>query len=69
MIIKTKKNFQKMLMKGTKIFLKKKKTKSANILVRDIEIFLYDRERYKNLLENETQRLAEYRNNYSILEK
>ena len=69
MIIKTKKNFQKMLMKGTKIFLKKKKTKSANILVSDIEIFLYDRERYKNLLENETQRLAEYRNNYSILEK
>ena len=69
MIIKTKKNFKKMLMKGTKIFLKKKKTKSANILVSDIEIFLYDRERYKNLLENETQRLAEYRNNYSILEK
>ena len=69
MIIKTKNNFQKMLMKGTKIFLKKKKTKSANILVSDIEIFLYDRERYKNLLENETQRLAEYRNNYSILEK
>ena len=69
MIIKTEKNFQKMLMKGTKIFLKKKKTKSANILVSDIEIFLYDRERYKNLLENETQRLAEYRNNYSILEK
>ena len=69
MIIKTKKNFQKMLMKGTKIFLKKKKTKSANILVSDIEIFLYDRERYKNLLENETQRFAEYRNNYSILEQ
>ena len=65
MIIKTKKNVQKMLMKGTKIFLKKKKTKSANIFVSDIKIFLRDRERYKNLLENETQRLVEYRNNYS----
>ena len=52
-------------MKGTKIFLKKKKTKSANIFVSDIKIFLCDRERYKNLLENETQRLVEYRNNYS----
>ena len=40
---KTKKNFtiiKKKHMKGTKIFLKKKKTKSTNMLVTKIEIFL-----------------------------
>ena len=36
----TQKIFQKRLVKGTKIFLKKKKTKSTNILVTDVEIFL-----------------------------
>ena len=30
---KTKKSFQKRIVKGTKIFLKKKKAKSANMLV------------------------------------
>ena len=37
---KTRNSFQKRLVKGTKIFLKKKKTKSTNMLVSDIEIFL-----------------------------
>ena len=37
---KTKKSFQKRIVKGTKIFLKKKKAKSANMLVSYIEIFL-----------------------------
>ena len=37
---KTKKNFKKKHVEGTKIFLNKKKTKSVNILVSDIEIFL-----------------------------
>ena len=32
---KTKKSFQKKLLKDIKIFLKKKKTESANMLVRD----------------------------------
>ena len=56
---KNKKILKKKHVKGTKIFLKKKKTKSANILVSDIEIFLkkkekrqYGCERYKNLLED-----------------
>ena len=34
---KTKKIFEKKLVKGTKIFLKKKKTKSSNILLSHIE--------------------------------
>ena len=37
---KTKKSSKKKQVKGTKIFLKKKKTKIANILVSNIEIFL-----------------------------
>ena len=37
---KTKKSFEKRLVKGTKISLKKEKTKSVNMLVSDIEIFL-----------------------------
>ena len=37
---KTKKSFQKKLVRGSKIFLMKKKTKSANMLVSDIEICL-----------------------------
>ena len=58
---KTKKGFQKKLVKSTKIFLKKK-TKSTNMLLSYMEIFLkkkkkkkcpYDHERYKNLLKHE----------------
>ena len=36
----SRKGFQTRLMKGTKIFLKKKKTKSTNMLMSNIEIFL-----------------------------
>ena len=66
------KNFQKRLVKGTKIFLKIKKILvSANILF-DIEIVLkkkkekkcqYGREQYKNLLEDE------YRKNSSRMQE
>ena len=37
---KTKKSFEKKPVKGTKIFLKNKKTKSDNMLLSEIEIFL-----------------------------
>ena len=37
---KTKKSFQKRLVKGTKIFLQEEIPKSVNMLVSDIEIFL-----------------------------
>ena len=37
---KTKKDFQKRLVKRTKIFLKSKTTKRTNMLLSDIEIFL-----------------------------
>ena len=37
---KTKKGFQKRLAEGTRIFLKKKNTKSTNMLVSNIETFL-----------------------------
>ena len=37
---KMNKSFSKKDVKGTKIFLKKKKTKSCNMLVSDIDIFL-----------------------------
>ena len=63
---KTKKSFQKRLVKGTKIFLKKKKRKSTNMLVSDIEISLkkketkrrYGRERYKKLLQEGKQKVS-----------
>ena len=60
---KAEKSFKKKHVKGNKFFLKKKRTKSINMLVRDIEIFLnmkkkhqYGCERYKNLLENECRK-------------
>ena len=46
-----------MLVKGLKIFLKKKKK------------LKYDRKRYRNLTEDEKQRLVEYRKNYSKIQK
>ena len=54
-------------MNGTKIFLKKKKTKSSNTLVSGIDIFLMNkkkkrqcgRKRYENLY---------FKNNYSIMQ-
>ena len=36
---KTKKSFQKRLVKGIKIFLKKKKKRSVNMVVNDIKFF------------------------------
>ena len=56
-----KKGFKKMLVKGTKIFQKKKKTKRENMVVNYIEIFLK--------MKNEERRLAEYRKNYSKMQK
>ena len=58
---KTKKSFTKNHVKGTKIFLKKKKTNRANMLVSDRNPSeeekekkrQYDCEQYKNLLEDE----------------
>ena len=49
-----KERLQKKLVKDIKIFLKKKKKKKRQ----------YDRERYKNLLENEKNKLVEYRKKY-----
>ena len=48
-----KERLQKKLMKDIKIFLKKKKNKKRQ----------YGRERYKNLLEDEKQKLVDYRKN------
>ena len=48
---------KKMLVKGLKIFLKKKKK------------LKYGRKRYRNLTEDEKQRLVEYRKNYSKIQK
>ena len=49
---KTKKSFQKRLVKGTKIFLNMKKTKSANMYVRNIEIFLKMTKKSVNMVVN-----------------
>ena len=50
--------FQQRLMNSIKIFLKKKKNKKRQ----------YGRDRYRYLTEDEKQRLAEYRKNYSKME-
>ena len=42
---KQKQTFKKGQLKGTKIFLKKKTTKGANMLVSDIEIFLKNKKK------------------------
>ena len=64
-----KEEFQKKrLVKDVKIFPKKRKTNSTNMLVKDGEIFLARKnkkwkhgcEQYKNLPENEKQKLVEY---------
>ena len=65
-IKKTKKGFQKSLVKGNKIFLKKKKTKDNNMLVSDIDIFLNNKKKRRvkmvvnAFLKDEKQRLVEY---------
>ena len=52
--LKTKKGFQKRLVKGTKIFLKKKKSKGANMLLSDIEIFLKKKKKRRaNMMVND----------------
>ena len=48
-----KERLQKKLMKDIKIFLKKKKNKKRQ----------YGRERYKNVLEDEKQKLVDYKKN------
>ena len=50
------KAFKKRLVKGTKTFLKKKKTKSANMLMSNIEIFLKKKKkRSVNMVVNDTK--------------
>ena len=56
---KTKKDFEKRLAKGIKIFLKKKKKKSFSVVLNN----------KKNLSEDEKQRIAERRRNYYITYK
>ena len=66
-------------MKGIKVFLMKKKTKIVNMLMPNIDIFLKKKNKnhqhswecYQNLPEDEKrkQRLAEYRINYSKMQK
>ena len=53
-IEKTKKTFKKNLLKNNKIFLKKKKKTKQQ----------YGSERYKNISENEKQKLVDYRKRY-----
>ena len=48
--------FQKQLMKGTKIFLKKKNKRSVSMVVN----------KYKTFIKDEKQCLVECMNNYSI---
>ena len=47
------KSFKKKHVKGTKIFLKKKKTKNANMLVSDIEIVLKNKKKSVNMVVND----------------
>ena len=54
-----KERLQKKLMKNMKVFLKKKKKKKQQ----------YGHEQYKNLPEDDKQRLVEYRKNYYKMRK
>ena len=54
-----KERLQKNLVKDIKVFLKKKKKKKRQ----------YGRERYKNLQEDEKQKLVEYRKSYCKIRK
>ena len=64
-------------MKGIKIFLKKKKTKSNNTLVKHSKIFLKKKKKksisiavnHKSLSEGEKQRISERRRNYYLTRK
>ena len=75
---KNKERLPKGLMKGIKVFLKKKKVKRVNMLVNDLEIFLKKGKTKsvnmfvsdkKNLPEEEKQSLIEYRRSYSKMQK
>ena len=57
-IKKVKKDYKKKLIKDIKVFLKKKKKKRED-----------GRERYKNLVEDEKQKLVEYRKKYYRMRK
>ena len=66
-IKKNMEGFKKRFTKSIKIFLTKRKIKSLNMLLNNIEIFLkkeknkkyqHDQKLYKNLLEDEKQRLT-----------
>ena len=50
---KTKNSFQKILGKGNQNISKEKKTKSINMLVSDIEIFLKKKKKRVNMVVNE----------------
>ena len=56
---KTKKSFKKKPVKGTKIFLKKKKKKSVSIIMIKLRIFLKKKNKKK----------VEYRRNYYLAHK
>ena len=62
-----------MLAKSIKIVLNKIKAKNVNMLVNDMKLFLKKKKtkkvsifKYKNLSENEKQKLFEYIKNYHI---
>ena len=56
-------SFQKRLKKITKIFLKKKKTKSANMFVSDIEVFLKKKKKRNiNIVVNDIKNLWNMKN-------
>ena len=67
-----------MLVKGIKVFLKKKKTKNKNMVASDIKILMTKkkikkhqckRECYKNLSKEQKKILVEYKRNYYIMPK
>ena len=55
-------------MNGTKIFLKKKKTKSSNTLVSGIDIFLMNKKKKRQCGRKRYENLLYFKNNYSIMQ-
>ena len=67
---KTKKSFKNKHAKGTKIFLMKKKTKSPNMLKKDIKILLKKKKKKRcHYYQEREQKLPEYRRNYYLAHK
>ena len=62
-----KKDYKRKLVKGSKVFLKKKKKKSDNMVLNDTIRRLY--QKMKNLPEDEKQKLVEYRKRYYKMRK